>query len=110
MGLIFKARGNSSVGLFLIRFTLGTLFLVSGANKVVNIEGFIDHVKSMNVMPDNLAFIFGFILPFAEVFFGALYLIGLFTPIASFFMSIMIIGFIVTLGPGDQTLPFSYHF
>lgn len=110
MGLIFKARGRASFVLFLIRFTLGSLFLISGANKIVDIEGFINNVKGLNVMPENLAFIFGFILPFAEVLFGALYIIGLFTPITSFFLSVMIVGIITTLGPGDDTLPFTYNF
>jgi hypothetical protein len=67
-------------------------------------------VKSLNVLPENLAFIFGFILPFAEVLFGALYIIGLFTPITSFFLSVITVSIISSLGAGDPTLPFTYNF
>lgn len=94
MGFIFKARGNNSFGLFLIRFVIGMIFIVAGTKKAVDVEAFIGYVKSLNILSDNLAFIFGFILPFAEIFFGALFLIGFMTPLTSIILSIMEIAFI----------------
>lgn len=95
MGLIFKARGNNSFGIFLIRFVIGMIFIVAGAKKAMNVEAFIGYVKSLEVFSDNIAFIFGFILPFAEIFFGALFLIGFMTPFTSFVLSIFELTFIV---------------
>src|SRR5665647_1945703 len=77
MSIYFKARGSSSFGLLLIRLIIGTTFLLAGANKVMNIEAFINHVKSFDVFSQNASFILGFILPFVEIIFGAFYIIGI---------------------------------
>ncbi len=95
MGLIFKARGNNSFLIFLIRFVIGWIFIIAGAKKAMNVEAFIGYVKSLDILSDNLSFIFGFILPFAEIFFGALFLIGFMTPFTSFVLSIFELSFIV---------------
>ncbi|GEM_PF-1620913 len=114
MSIVFKARGSSSFGLLLIRLAIGIMFLVAGAHKAVDVESFITYVKSLNVLPQNMAFIFGFILPFAEIFFGALYIIGIFTPLTSLALSIMIVSFLTT-SAGIQnaetySIPvFAYH-
>lgn len=110
MGLIFKARGNASIAPLLIRLTIGILFLVAGAIKVVDIQGFIANLQSLNVMPENVAFIVGFITPFAEIILGGLYVLGFFTPVVSLLMSFMIVGILATAGVGDPVLPFSYNF
>lgn len=110
MGLIFKARGNASITPLLIRITIGILFLVAGATKIVDIQGFIVHLQSLNVMPENIAFIVGFITPFAEIILGGLYVLGFFTPVVSLFLSIMIVGILATTGVSDPVLPFSYNF
>lgn len=109
MSIFFKARGNASVGLFLIRLVLGSLFLISGAQKVYNLQGFINSVQATGQMNDNIAFILAFMLPFMEMIFGALYILGLFTPITSFFLSCMIISFLIVLGVRHVELPFSYN-
>jgi uncharacterized membrane protein YphA (DoxX/SURF4 family) len=96
MSIAFKARGNASFGLLLIRLTIGITFLAAGANKATNVEAFINYVKSLGVLPPNMAFVLGFILPFAELLFGALYIIGIFTPLTSLVLSVMIISFIST--------------
>ncbi len=44
-----------------------------------------------------------------EMIFGALYIIGLFTPVTSFFMAVMTMGFLFVLGTGHPELPFSYN-
>ena len=91
MGIIFKARGSSSFGLFLIRITIGFIFLISGTIKVMDIEGYIEYVKSLDILTENLSFIIGFIIPFAEIIFGALYVIGFLTPLTSLVLSVFAI-------------------
>ncbi|MCX6163701.1 MAG: DoxX family protein [Ignavibacteriae bacterium] len=115
MGLIFKARGNNSFLIFMIRFVIGWIFIIAGAKKAMNVEAFIGYVKSLDVFSYNIAFIFGFILPFAEIFFGALFLIGFMTPFTSFVLSIKEIGFIVAYSsvnygsPQYSISPVAYH-
>lgn len=108
MRFFFKARGDASFGLLLIRLTLGGIFLVAGASKILHLEEFIKSVQGMGVMSENMAFIFGFVLPFVEVLFGALYIIGFFTPITSFVLSVMLTGFLLTL-KNDAEIPFTYN-
>lgn len=109
MGLLFKARGGANIGLLIIRLVVGFLFLLAGAEKLMDVEGFINSVKAMGVMSDNLAFIIGFILPFAQIFLGGLFIIGLFTPIVSFFLSLMTLSIIFATGVGDPVHAFSLN-
>lgn len=95
MSIFFKARGSASFGLLLIRLVIGFTFLIAGASKAMNIEAFVNHVKSIDIFSPNTAFILGFILPFVEVFFGALYIIGFFTPLTSLALSVMTVSFLV---------------
>ena len=98
MGIAFKAKGNASFGLLLIRLTIGSMFLFAGTRKILDIEAFIIHVKSLSILPDNMAFIFGFILPFAEMLLGGLYILGFLTPLTSLCLFSMILGFILSYG------------
>ena len=109
MSLLFKARSGANTGLLIIRLVVGFLFLFAGAEKIIDIEAFINELKAMEVMSDNLAFIVGFILPFAEVFLGGLFIIGLFTPIVSFFLSFITLAIIFGTGAGDPVHPFSLN-
>ncbi|MFA5011065.1 MAG: DoxX family protein [Ignavibacteria bacterium] len=104
MSIFFKARGSSSFGLLLIRLVIGFTFLIAGTIKVLNLEAFVNHVKSFEIFSQNAAFILGFILPFMEVFFGALYIIGFFTPLTSLVLTVLTISFL-TAGEGLFTAP-----
>jgi uncharacterized membrane protein YphA (DoxX/SURF4 family) len=116
MGVIFKARGSASFGLLLIRLTIGLIFLISGASKAMDVEGYIIYIKSLNILSENLSFIIGFIIPFAEIFLGALYIIGFLTPFTSLFLGIFTIGALIISGAIPYSdipfgvPPFSYNF
>ncbi|RPI12637.1 MAG: DoxX family protein [Ignavibacteriae bacterium] len=88
MSIFFKARGTNSIGLFLIRLVLGTYTLILGIQQASNIEGYINRVKALNMLDPNLSFIIGFVVPFILILFGALYIIGFFTPITSFILAL----------------------
>lgn len=112
MSIFFKARSGrftSSIGLLLIRLSIGLLFLFSGASKVLHLQDFIRSVQDRGQMGDSLAFILAFVLPFMEMIIGGLYIIGLFTPITSFFIACMSVSFLYVLGPGHPELAFSYN-
>jgi len=108
MSIFFKARGNSSLLILLVRLTLGGVFLFAGAAKILHLEEFIKNIKAMNVLPESMAFLFGVLLPFAEILFGALYIIGFLTPVTSFFLTLMLTSFLVTL-KNDAEIPFTYN-
>lgn len=108
MSIFFKARGNTSLLILLIRLTLGGVFLFAGAAKILHLEEFIKNIKAMNVLPESMAFLFGVLLPFAEILFGALYIIGFLTPVTSFFLTFMLASFLVTL-KNDAEIPFTYN-
>ncbi|MBK8980908.1 MAG: DoxX family protein [Ignavibacteria bacterium] len=113
MSIFFKARSgklSSSVGLLLIRLSLGFIFLFAGAEKVLNLQDFITSIQEKGQMDNSLAFILAFVLPFMEMIFGALYIIGLFTPVTSFFLAMMTVSFILVLGPGHEELAYSHNF
>jgi uncharacterized membrane protein YphA (DoxX/SURF4 family) len=113
MRLFFKARSSSfssSFGILIIRIAMGTLFLLAGATKILNLQDFIKSVQNTGQMNNTLAFILAFILPFMEMIFGGLYIIGLFTPVTSFFIACMSLSFLFVLGTGHAELPFSYNF
>lgn len=113
MSIFFKARSGNfsfSVGILLIRVSIGLLFLFAGAKKVLNLQDFIKSVQETGQMNDTIAFVLAFILPFMEMLFGGLFIIGLFTPVSAFFISCMSISFLLILGTGHYELPFSYNF
>jgi putative oxidoreductase len=89
MSIFHKAKGGTNLGIFIIRLFIGLTFLVAGITKLYDLEGFVNFVKSTGVLSDNLAFILGFSFPFFELVFGALYILGLFTPVSSFVLAIM---------------------
>ncbi|MBS1519331.1 MAG: DoxX family protein [Bacteroidetes bacterium] len=113
MRILFKARSgklSTSTGILLIRLSLGFIFLFAGAEKILHLQDFITSIQSKAQMNNSLAFILAFILPFMEMLFGALYIIGLFTPVTSFFISVMTVSFMVVLGTGHPELAYSYNF
>lgn len=113
MSIFFKARSGRfsiSVGILLIRLSLGLLFLFAGARKVLDLQAFIRSVQETGQMNDTVAFILAFMLPFMEMIFGAFFIIGLFTPVASFFIACMTVSFLLVLGVRSDELPFSYNF
>ena len=89
MSLFFKAHGTPSIGLLFLRIVVGTYTLVLGFMQAGNIEGYINKVKSMGVLSENTAFIFGFIAPFLLIIFGSLYIMGFFTPMTSFILALI---------------------
>ena len=108
MSIFFKAHGKSSFGLLLIRLSLGSIFLLGGASKILNLQAFVDSVKANGFLPEKLAMVFGFILPFAEMFLGSFFIIGFMTPVVSFLMSLLILSFLLAL-PNKSELAISYN-
>lgn len=108
MSILFKAHGKSSFGLLVIRLILGIYTLSLGIMQVSDIEGYINKIKSLGILSQNLAFIVGFVTPFLLIIFGALYVMGFFTPSSSLILGL--IQFIKILSRGifiSNAIPFN---
>lgn len=108
MSIFFKARGTNSFGIFILRLVLGTYMLTLGIRQANDIQGYIERIKSLGAVSDNLAFIVAFILPFASIVFGGLYIMGFFTPASSLALAVIMLGKIIVRGifPADG-IPFN---
>jgi uncharacterized membrane protein YphA (DoxX/SURF4 family) len=89
MSIFFKAHGTPSIGLLFIRIIVGSYTLWLGIMQASNVEAYIAKVKAMQVLSENNAFIFGFIVPFMLIIFGSLYIMGFFTPTTSFVLGLI---------------------
>jgi uncharacterized membrane protein YphA (DoxX/SURF4 family) len=89
MSLFFKAHGTPSIGLLLIRLTIGIYSLSLGIKQASNVEAYINKIKAMQVLSENNAFIAGFVVPFILIIFGALYVMGFFTPMTSIILGVI---------------------
>ncbi|MGH2574116.1 MAG: DoxX family protein [Ignavibacteria bacterium] len=108
MSIFFKARGTPSIGLFFIRVALGSYFLILGIQQASNLEKYISKVKDFGFLGENLSFIVGFTLPFMLIVFGALYIMGFFTPATSLVLSLITLLKVLSRGifPSDG-IPFN---
>jgi uncharacterized membrane protein YphA (DoxX/SURF4 family) len=111
MGIIFRARGINSLGLFIVRFVTGAYFVGLGMIHLGNAEGYINKIKSYDVFSDNASFIIGFAEPICLIIFGALFLIGFFTTPSSLVLALITFGKLIIIGfmPSPGSIPFSYN-
>jgi len=98
MSIFFKARGTSSFGLFIVRIIVGVYTLSLGIMQASNIQLYIGKIKSMGILSENLAFIVGFIMPFVLIIFGALYIMGFFTPATSLVLAVTALAKVLARG------------
>lgn len=90
--------GNPIWGPFLIRITLGLYFMAAGYAKLDNIPGFIKEVESFQILSPHMATLYGILLPYMEILGGGLLLIGIWTTLAAFVVSLMLFSFVMAFG------------
>jgi putative oxidoreductase len=94
----------TGIGLLLLRVPIGAYFFIAGFGKIAGtgLSAFI--ARGMSVAPAGVPepVMKGYLgaLPFLEMIVGVLVAIGLFTRVASFVMSLMLVSFLVALGKG----------
>ncbi len=81
-----------------IRIALGVLFLYSALPKLQNLEGSARNARDYAVLPDALATLFGYALPFGELALGLLLVLGLLTRLAALGGVLLMISFLVAIG------------
>jgi uncharacterized membrane protein YphA (DoxX/SURF4 family) len=84
-------------GMF-IRVPIGLYLMLAGRMKLENIEGFIETVRNFGLLPDQLAILYGVMLPWGELIIGALLFVGLWTTLSAILAALMLISYIVAVG------------
>ena len=77
------------------RFLLGSIFIAASIGKLQHPAAFVTLVTSYNVLPYELAAIYGLLAPWLELIIGSLLILGLFTRFASGLSVPLIISFII---------------
>ena len=98
--------GPAVVGPLFCRLALGAYFLMAGLSKLQMLSAFVQQVKAFAVLPDNLASLYGILLPYLEVFVGACLILGLWTTMVGILASLMLISFVCAFGlfPGSSEI------
>jgi uncharacterized membrane protein YphA (DoxX/SURF4 family) len=98
--------GAPAFGPLISRLVLGAYFLLAGLSKLGMLAAFVAQVKSFGVLPENVASLYGVLLPYIEVFVGGCLIIGLWTTLVGFMGSGLLISFICAFGlfPGSSDI------
>ena len=80
------------------RLVLGGVLLVAGGLKVIDPQSSVQAVKAYQLLPEALARIVGWGLPFAEIAVGLLLIVGLFTRLAAIVAGVLMLAFIAAVG------------
>lgn len=105
-----KDTKASTVSLMLLlnRISLGVLFILAGvrkllptaeANIVDKMNGFASFTANQAPLPEFLGKAYGYALPWAEIVCGAMLLIGYFSRIGAALIGLMLLSFIIAMGP-----------
>lgn len=78
----------------LFRLVIGGLFVFAAAAKLSNPQLFADAVMAFKILPENLARLATFIVPWTELLAGAALLLGVWTRSAALLISLLLVAFI----------------
>ncbi len=81
-----------------VRIALGALFLYSALPKLQNLEASARNARDYNVLPEALATLFGYALPFGELALGLLLVLGLLTRLAALGGVLLMVSFLIAIG------------
>jgi uncharacterized membrane protein YphA (DoxX/SURF4 family) len=98
--------GPATFGPLISRLALGAYFLLAGLSKLRMLAAFVAQVKTFGVLPENVASLYGVLLPYVEVFIGVCLLVGLWTTFVGFMGSGLLISFVCAFGvfPGSSDI------
>lgn len=95
--------GNSVYGPMFVRVTLGAYFILAGLMKLDNINAFVEQVQQFKLLPEQIAVVYGILLPYFEIGVGALLVLGAWTTLAAGLATVMLVSFIIALGVFPNT-------
>ena len=96
------------IALLLNRLALGLIFVLAGIRKLLptdsantwqKMKSFADYVASQAPLPEALGKAYGYALPWGELIFGSLLLIGLFSRLAAACIALILTSILIAMGP-----------
>jgi hypothetical protein len=69
------------------------MFIFAGATKVGNIDEFIEAINDYNMLPQQLATAYGYVLPYLEIVIGVLLVLGLFLRASATVSGLVVLSF-----------------
>jgi len=81
--------------LLAFRIILGSIFIAASVGKLSNLDQFATLVASYNILPHGLSTVYGYLMPWLELFIGSFLILGIFTRFASALSIPIIISFVI---------------
>ncbi len=78
---------------------------MAGWAKLDQLAAFINEIKGFNILPENMAALYGTMLPYVEVLVGVLLILGLWTTMASALCSLILCSIILAYGIFPEPVP-----
>lgn len=97
---------NKSVGLLLLRLSLGSFFLVHGISKLQNMDSVVAYFNSI-----GLVTFWAYVVSISEIIVGLTLILGIFLWVAAFLLTVMsIVAIYKVTGPNPQGQTFLIHY
>ncbi len=100
MRVHFRETLNNRWLIFGLRLALGGIFIAASVGKIPHQAEFINTVTSYGILPDNLAQLYGSVLPWVELFIGCCLVLGIFLTFASALSILLVLSFIIASAYG----------
>ena len=81
---LYQQLGSETFAPVFLRIALGAYLLMAGFLKLDNLGSFVTEVKELEILPAQFATVYGIVMPYMEIFAGALLIIGLWTILGAF--------------------------
>jgi uncharacterized membrane protein YphA (DoxX/SURF4 family) len=90
--------GNPAWGAFFVRVAVGCFFVLKGLHELNNLPIAVQGVGFLKNVPPHLLTLFGFLIPYLEILFGALLVVGFWTIIGAVGTSLIALLFVYVVG------------
>lgn len=97
-----EPMGDAAFGPLLVRLPLGAFILMAGMAKLDQLAAFISEIKKFGILPENIASLYGSLLPYTEVFVGGALILGLWTTLSAALSSIILLSIVIAYGAFPQ--------
>lgn len=91
--------------LLAFRVILGGIFLAASISKIMDMQGFVDTVIAYDLIPATLAEIYGWIIPWIELFIGWALVLGVFPRISAIISILLTISFAIASSYALEKFP-----
>lgn len=90
--------GDARYGPLFIRLPLGAYLILAALSKMHHASAFVEEIRRFKMLPDNLATLYGILLPYVEITAGVFLIIGIWTTLSALLSALMIFSFLLAFG------------